>query len=190
VLRPSLRELPVASPRLLPRLQAAGELYCHRGVASPCCVGRSQSLSLHCRDVGAKHPATTPRATPLLPPSLLAPRAAPSSFQLPSPAPRRHRALARPCVPHGHHQPPLSISPIRHRRTDKNAFDVASTPAPADYCLAALCARACTRALSEHDHALHAMLEPSRPPHFVCAPIRGGHPIACRPRPRPLIHLR
>jgi hypothetical protein len=95
VLRPSLCELPIASPRPPPHLWAAGEPYCHRGITSPCCVARSLSSLLHHHVVGAKHPATTPRVAPLLPPPLLALRAAPSSFQLPSPAPHRHCALAR-----------------------------------------------------------------------------------------------
>jgi hypothetical protein len=72
----------------------------------------------------------------------------------------------------------------------QNAFSVASTPAPADCCLAALCARACTLTLSEHDHALHAAPEPSCPPQSMRAPIRGGHPIPCCPCPRPLVRLR
>jgi hypothetical protein len=56
-------------------------------------------------DIGAKHPTIRPRTTSLLPPPLLAPRATPSSLQLPSPAPRRHHVLARPCASSGHHQP-------------------------------------------------------------------------------------
>jgi hypothetical protein len=107
VFRPSLCELSVASLCLSPLLRAAG---CHQGVASPCCVGRSLSSPLHHHDAGAKHPATTPHAVPLLPAALLASRAAPSTIQLPSPAPRRHRALARPCAPRGHHQPPVQLT--------------------------------------------------------------------------------
>jgi hypothetical protein len=189
VLRPSLCELPIASPCLPPRLQATGKPHCHRGVASPCCTGRSRSSPLHYRDVSTKHLTTTPRAVPLLPPPLLAPRAAPSSLQLPTPEPHRHHALARPCAPRGHHQSPLSSSPPHHRRTDKNAFGVASSPAPADCCLVVLCAHACMLALSEHGHALHAMPEPSCPSHSIHVPIRGGHPIPCRPHPRPLVRL-
>jgi hypothetical protein len=103
VLRPSLCELPVATPRLSPHLRAAGKPHCDRGIASPCCADRSLSSPLHRCDAGAKHPATKPHASPLLPPPLLAPRAASSSLQLPSPAPHRHRALARPCVPCAHY---------------------------------------------------------------------------------------
>jgi hypothetical protein len=91
---------------LSPRLRAVGKPYCHRAVTSPYCTGQSLSSPLHHHDAGAKHLATTPHAAPLLPPPLLAPHAAPSSLQLPSPASRRHRALARPCALHGHHQPP------------------------------------------------------------------------------------
>jgi hypothetical protein len=71
----------------------------------PCCAGRPLSRLLRRHNVGANHPAPRPRATSLLPPPLLAPRAAPSSLQVPSPTPRRHRALARPCTPRGHNQP-------------------------------------------------------------------------------------
>jgi hypothetical protein len=94
VLRPSLYELRVASLRLPPHLRTVDKPHSRRCVTSSCCVGRSLSLPLHRRDAGAEHPVTMPRASPLLPPPLLAPRAAPSSLQLPSPMPR------------GHHQPP------------------------------------------------------------------------------------
>jgi hypothetical protein len=106
VLSPSLCELPVTSPRPSPRLRAVGKPYCHRAVTSSYCTGQSLSSPLHHHDAGAKHLATTPHAAPLLPPPLLALHAVPSSLQLPSPTSRRHRALARPCALHGHHQPP------------------------------------------------------------------------------------
>jgi hypothetical protein len=66
VLRPSLCELPVATPRLSPHLRAAGKPHCDRGIASPCCADRSLSSPLHRCDAGAKHPATKPHASPLL----------------------------------------------------------------------------------------------------------------------------
>jgi hypothetical protein len=106
VLLPGLYELPVASPHLSPCLRATGKPHCHRGITLSCYAGRSLSSPLHRRDASARHPVKTPRATPLLPPPLLAPRAAPSSLQLPSPAQCRHRALAHLCAPCGHHQPP------------------------------------------------------------------------------------
>jgi hypothetical protein len=119
VLYPSLCELPVTSLRLPPRLRTTGKPHCRRGITLSCCVSRSLSSSLNRHDASAKHPVTTPRVEPLLIPSLLAPRAASSSLQLHSPSPHRHHALARPCMPCGHHQPPLSSSPPRQWRTDK-----------------------------------------------------------------------
>jgi hypothetical protein len=95
VLHPSLCELPIASLHLPPRLWTAGKPHCRRGITSSCYVSQSLSSPLNHHDAGAKYPATTRRVAPLLPPSLLAPCAAPSSLQLPSPMPR------------GHHQPPL-----------------------------------------------------------------------------------
>jgi hypothetical protein len=62
--------LPAASP------VTAVKPHCRRGVASPYCTGRPLSRPLRRHDTGAKHPATRPRAAPLLPPSLLTPRAA------------------------------------------------------------------------------------------------------------------
>jgi hypothetical protein len=99
VLRPSHYELPVASLHLPPRLWTAGKPHYRRGLTSSCCAGQSLSSLLDRRNASARNPATTPRAAPLLPPPLLAPHAAPSSLQL-----RRHRALACPCTPRGHHQ--------------------------------------------------------------------------------------
>jgi hypothetical protein len=96
VLHPTLYALPLASLRRPPCLRATGKPHCHRGIVPPCCANRSLSSPLHHRDAGAKHPMTTPRVVPLLPPPLLAPFAAPSSLQLPSHAPHRHRALAHP----------------------------------------------------------------------------------------------
>jgi hypothetical protein len=75
VLHSSLCELPVASLRLSPRLRTAGNPRCHRGIMSSCYVDRSLSSPLSRRDAGANL-ATMPHAAPLLPPSLLAPRAA------------------------------------------------------------------------------------------------------------------
>jgi hypothetical protein len=66
----------------------------------------------HCHHRGTiVIPVTTPRAAPLLSPSLLAPRAALSILQLPSPTPHRHHVLACPCMPCGHHQrPPVQLT--------------------------------------------------------------------------------
>jgi hypothetical protein len=140
VFHPSLCELPVASPRPPPRLRTAGKPHCCRGVASSCCIGQSLSSLLNRYDAGTKHPVTMPRTTPLLPPSLLAPRAAPSSLQLPSPALRRHHVLARPCAPRGHHQPApvqLTSSPTAYGQTPS-----ASPPHNARPCCALLHVRA------------------------------------------------
>jgi hypothetical protein len=133
VLHPSLSELPVASLHLPPRMRTAAKPHCRRGITSSCCVGQSLSSPLNHRDAGAKHPATTPRATPLLPPSLLAPCAAPSSLQLPSPVPR------------GHHQPPLvqlTSSPTAYGQTPSASPPrKAAATATSLLCLAA---RSCT----------------------------------------------
>jgi hypothetical protein len=59
-----------------PHLRTVGKLHCRRGVASSCCASQLLSRPLRCHDADAKHPATRPRAAPLLPPSLLTPRAA------------------------------------------------------------------------------------------------------------------
>jgi hypothetical protein len=99
VLHPRLCELLIASLHLPPRLWTAGKPLCRRGVASSCCVDRSLSSLLNCRDAGAKHPVTVPRAAPLLPPSLLASRAALSSLQLHSSALHRHHQPP-PCLAH------------------------------------------------------------------------------------------
>jgi hypothetical protein len=127
---------------------------CRRGVASSCCVGRSLSSPLNHRDAGAKHPMTIPRAVPLLPPSLLETCAAPSSLQLPSPAPRRHHALACPCALRGHHQPPpvqLTSSPMAYGQMTS-----ASPPRKAAATVTSLmrlAACACIPvALSQHHH--------------------------------------
>jgi hypothetical protein len=87
------------------------EASCRPAVSVDCCHRRRT----------AAMPVTTPRAAPLLPNSLLAPRAAPSSLQLPSPALRhvgtmRWHAHACHLATTSH---PLSHSPPRQRRTDK-----------------------------------------------------------------------
>jgi hypothetical protein len=72
----SVCELPITSLCLPPRLRTAGKPHCRWGIVSPCCVSRLLSWPLNSRDAGAKHPVTMPCAVPLLPPSLLTPRAA------------------------------------------------------------------------------------------------------------------
>jgi hypothetical protein len=112
VLHPSLCELPITSLCLSSRMWTASKPHCRRGIASSCYVGRSLSSPLNHCDAGAKHPTTTPRASPLLPPSLLTSCAAPSSLQLPSLTPHSHGVLAHAHLPLGPVQRhPLASSP-------------------------------------------------------------------------------
>jgi hypothetical protein len=98
----SLPSLPATPPM---RTVGSSCTLTQRGATSPCCIGRPLSRPLRRHDASAKHPVTRPRAASLLPPPLLAPCVAPSILQLPSPAPGRNYAVARPCAPRGHHQP-------------------------------------------------------------------------------------
>jgi hypothetical protein len=186
VLHPSLCELPIASLRLPPRLWTAGKPHCRRGIASSCYINRSLSSPLNRRDVGAKHSMTTPHAMPLLPPSLLAPHAAPSSLQLPGPVLHRHHALARSCTPRGHHQPPpvhlTSSSTVYGQTPSASPPRKAAATATSLLCLAA---HACTAAEPSPPslppctglHCPHAIRSyKRRPSHsFVRAPTAASH---------------
>jgi hypothetical protein len=68
VLHPSLCEL---SSHPSP----ASKPHCRQGIVSPCCAGQPLSRPLRHHNTDAKHSTTRPHAAPLLPPSLLTPRA-------------------------------------------------------------------------------------------------------------------